>query len=124
MTGRNSFGALRHLTPEETNFLRAIIRFGEGGNEILCRLENVVVQDMNDGGMGSLYFRSEREAERKLGRCLVEVEFLDHDGIPVSAAVNLDDQDELFELDIWKVDFSRLLGFPNAQDIVVKSHQK
>jgi hypothetical protein len=32
--------------------------------------------------------------------------FKDIDGTPVSAALNVDQQGNLYELDIWKVDFS------------------
>jgi hypothetical protein len=116
-------GAPRKLTPEEEKLLREMLKYGDGSDGFIGRLDNVIVQPMDDGGMGSLYFQSERKSERKLGRSIVEVEFIDRDGVLVSAVVNVDDLNELFELDIWKVDFSRLIAFPDPQKIVVKPRQ-
>jgi hypothetical protein len=115
-----TLGAPRNLTSEEFEFLGTILRRGEVGDELIQLLADVVVQEMNDGGMGSLRFKSKGATERKLGRCVVEAEFLDRDGVCVSVAVNLDDRGELFELDIWKVDFSPLIAFPISDDIVLR----
>ncbi|WP_461625535.1 DUF6984 family protein [Bradyrhizobium sp. 25ACV] len=65
-----------------------------------------LVEQMNDGGMGSLRFVG--SADRRLGKCVGEVEFDDADGVTVSVALNVDQRGELFELDLWKVDFSPL----------------
>lgn len=120
-----SLGSPRRLTAQEIHFLRSITKDGEGGNAILHQLEELLVQDMNDGGMGSLYFPSRRKRqERRLGRPLVQVNFIDHDGIPVSALINLDQEEELFELDVWKVDFSPLCDFPDHTYIVTTSKPK
>ena len=40
------------------------------------------------------------------GRRAAEYEFLDTDGVPVIASLNLDQDGIPFELDVWKVDFS------------------
>lgn len=110
----------RRLTSDELNFLKAILR---RESVLLTGLEDVLVQDMADGGMGSLYFVGAGGSERKLGRCAVEAEFQDRDGVLVSVVVNLDDQNHLFELDILKVDFSPLIEFPDKQDIAIKAAQ-
>jgi hypothetical protein len=65
-----------------------------------------LVEEMNDGGMGSLRFVG--SADRRLGKCIGEAEFDDADGVTVSVALNVDQRGELFELDIWKVNFSPL----------------
>ncbi|MET4390470.1 hypothetical protein ABIB73_006252 [Bradyrhizobium sp. F1.4.3] len=65
-----------------------------------------LVEDMNDGGMGSLRFVG--SADRSFGKCIGEAEFDDADGVLVSLALNVDQRGELFELDLWKVDFSPL----------------
>ncbi len=43
---------------------------------------------------------------------LAEREFIDVDGIPIIVAINLHDRGELYELDIWTVDFSPLKQYP------------
>ncbi|WP_441234602.1 DUF6984 family protein [Bradyrhizobium sp. 930_D9_N1_4] len=65
-----------------------------------------LVEEMNDGEMGSLRFVG--TADRRFGRCIGEAEFDDADGVLVSVALNADQHGELFELDLWKVDFSPL----------------
>jgi hypothetical protein len=39
--------------------------------------------------------------------------------VPVSVALNLDEQGELYELDIWKMDFSPLQRIPPADQIQI-----
>ena len=83
--------------------------------EIMTKLLNIasleidvtqlLVNSMDDGGMGSLSI-GEHYASRQLGQEIAEYMFDDIDGIPVSAALNVDKQGNLYELDIWKVDFS------------------
>ncbi|MCK1287702.1 hypothetical protein IVB41_27745 [Bradyrhizobium sp. 44] len=65
-----------------------------------------LVEEMNDGGMGSLCFVG--SADRRFGKCIGEAEFDDADGVLVSVALNIDQRGELFELDLWKVDFTPL----------------
>ncbi|MCK1651415.1 hypothetical protein IVA88_08165 [Bradyrhizobium sp. 149] len=65
-----------------------------------------LVEEMNDGGMGSLLFAG--SADRRFGKCIGEAEFDDADGVLVSVALNVDQRGELFEVDLWKVDFSPL----------------
>ena len=38
--------------------------------------------------------------------------FTDEDGVKVIASLNVDSDGHLFELDIWKTDFSPLLRIP------------
>lgn len=69
--------------------------------------QDALVKPMMDGGMGSLRFVNSHP-NRRFGRKLGEAQFTDSDGILVSATLNADQFGELFELDIWKVDFSPL----------------
>jgi hypothetical protein len=52
-----------------------------------------LVEEMNDGGMGSLRFVG--SANRRLGACVGEAEFDDADGVTVSVALNIDQRGEL-----------------------------
>lgn len=71
-------------------------------------LSSMDVEDMWDGGMGGIRFVSDRTA-RLLGRDLATETFVDADGVDVIATLSLDNYGDLFELDLWKVDFSPIV---------------
>jgi len=48
----------------------------------------------------------------KMGSVLCEAESVDSDNIPLKISINLDEEGHLFELDIWKVNFSPLRTYP------------
>ncbi len=74
-------------------------------------LSHIYVEDADDGGMGGLIFISGKQG-RKLGRDIASREFTDQDGTKVIATLSLDNFGDLYELDVWKTDFSRLLSSP------------
>jgi hypothetical protein len=110
----------RKLRKEEVDLIAAILGDSPKASEILPSLPDRLVEDMKDGGMGSLRFMEQGNRERRFGKKIAEAEFADEDGIPVSAVVNLDDRDQLFELDIWKVDFSPLKRYPRREELRLK----
>lgn len=82
----------------------------------LERAEQLLVEPLADGGMGSLRIGGV-SADRELGRKVAEVHFSDADGTAVIAALNVDVDDQLFEIDIWKVDFSALQRWPSQHEV-------
>lgn len=78
-------------------------------------INSIMVSPMNDSGMGSLLIFTENfnNNERFYGDTIGEYNFKDEDGVSVSITLNVDADDDLFELDIWKVDFSKLLKLPS-----------
>ncbi|MBH0110721.1 hypothetical protein I6E81_11135 [Salinibacterium sp. NG22] len=74
---------------------------------------DISVLEMDDGGMGSLTIRG-RAVEERVERQVAEVTFFDSDGMWVSATLNVDQFDDLFELDVFKGDFSPLIEIPQA----------
>ena len=100
----------RPLTPKERDLVAFIL-----GQHSPLQGHFGLVEEMNDGGMGSLLFAG--AADRRFGRCIGEAEFDDADGVLVSVALHLDQRDELFELDLWKVDFSPLQRIPAIGDV-------
>jgi hypothetical protein len=76
---------------------------------------NLLVCPMDDGEMGSLYLFPEGNVveNRRMGDQVSEFQFTDIDVVEVIASLNLDYNGNLFELDIWKTDFSRLLKMPD-----------
>jgi hypothetical protein len=77
---------------------------------------NLLVQQMNDDGMGSLYLfpNGIMVNNRLFGECVSEHIFLDKDGIEVIVSLNVDQHGDLYELDIWKTDFSPLICIPKT----------
>jgi hypothetical protein len=73
--------------------------------------EKLMVQPMNDGKMGSLtlFPNGTDEKNRKFGKSISEYEFCDSDNVMVSVALYVDANNQLYELDMWKVDFSPLM---------------
>jgi hypothetical protein len=80
----------------------------------------LLVVEMADGGMGSLRLAQPEAGEdlRTFGRQIAAGEFVDSDGTPVSVTLNVDREGRLFELDMWKADFSPLLRWPSAESVV------
>jgi hypothetical protein len=104
---------LRKPTQEELRFIDFMIREGKG--KIHPRWsENLMVAPMDEGGTGSLllYPDGKINPKRTIGITLFELEFKDADNVPVVASLNLDQEGDLFELDIWKVNFDPLIRLP------------
>lgn len=77
-------------------------------------MENLRVCPMNDGGMGSLYLlpKNISQSGRMIGKMVSEYEFKDKDEVHVIVSLYLDQNGELFEIDIFKTDFSELSSLP------------
>jgi len=78
---------------------------------------NLFVKPLNDGGMGSLLLLPHgmsTDNNRLFGKQASECEFFDVDGVKIIASLNLDDKGRLFELDIWKTDYTALVNIPKV----------
>lgn len=77
--------------------------------------DQLSVRPMVDGGMGSLrlFPGGNFQLDRRVGKLVSEMQFQDRDGVAVVASLYLDEEGKLFELDMWKTDFSRLISFPD-----------
>ena len=76
------------------------------------------VIELKDGKMGSISFDLEKKKARY--RQITEAEYLDSDGTMVSIELTADIEDNLFELDLWKVDFSPLITYPTFDKLKIK----
>ena len=116
MSGESS--QFRKLTDAERRLLVALIGKADHLNLPIGWLESLEVQQMNDGGMGSLrlFFSTASAAQRTFGRQASELVFEDADGVKVVATLNLDSSGMPMELDLWKTDFSSLICIPVAGD--------
>ncbi|HSB16561.1 MAG TPA: hypothetical protein VLE22_19065, partial [Bryobacteraceae bacterium] len=63
-----------------------------------AELSSVLVEDMKDGGMGSIRFLTPGHAARHFGKAIAQAEYVDDDGVLVSIVVNIDQENELYEV--------------------------
>jgi len=71
-------------------------------------IDSVMVVELDDGGMGSLRFVT--GADTTMGRQGGELIFIDDDGVEVLVTLIVDEENNPFEIDVWKTDFSPLVG--------------
>ncbi|GGY45679.1 hypothetical protein GCM10011297_18020 [Bacterioplanes sanyensis] len=89
-----------------------------GLDSIGIDFREVQVEAMSDGGMGSLKFLSSTPDElRSLGLQVEAMAKDEADGVELSISLNFDSDGVLYELDIWKVDFSPLGGYPRVDSL-------
>jgi hypothetical protein len=95
------------------------VGLAESNTHIDIDTNNLKVLEMNDGGMGSLYFVSDKneKAKRIFGKTIVEKLFFDVDKVEISITLNVDTNGDLFELDIWRVDFEPLKLLPTCEKL-------
>jgi len=110
-----SNGQARHLRPDEIALIVALLSSKREEQELRKELAHALVEEMKDGGMGSLKFVG--ADGRKYGAQVAEAEFQDADGVTLNITINVDQRGSLFELAIWKIDFSPLIRLPSPPDI-------
>jgi hypothetical protein len=74
------------------------------------------VYEMNDGGMGSVRFVDNADTSRYL-KALITAEYIDADNVQVFITLNVNTAGKLFELDIFKGDFSPLNEYPKPHEL-------
>ena len=68
-------------------------------------------------GWGAFRFYNGRErSPLDYGGEIAEAAFQDADGVPVSITLNVDKFGDLFEMDVFKADFSPLIRYPDLDD--------
>ena len=92
---------MRKLNHNEETLLSKLLNIAK----IDVDLNKIEVIELNDGGMGSLGIGVGYES-REFGQQVAEYQFKDSDGVTVSATLNIDTDGALYELDIFKTDFS------------------
>ena len=111
----DEFMMRRRLTDSEKRLTKRLLSKAPDVQVPSRWLDDVMVEALPDGGMGSLRFCSGAgiAGDRKFGREAAELQFWDADGVVVLASLYLDARGEPFELDIWKTDFSPLVRIPD-----------
>ncbi len=75
-----------------------------------------MVEEYEGGIMGSISM-GDPEICPYLGD-LIQVKYIDSDGKEVVITLTQDLNYQLLDLDFWKVDFTKLLRYPTAQDLI------
>lgn len=116
---KDYLGIQRPLKEDEKALIHMLLKMGK---KCMAKyaLNSLEVQEMNDEGMGSLYIISptKKWEDRKFGKRIADVQYNDTDGIPILVSLNVDTDGDLFELDIWKINYSpvvSLKGFRNLE---------
>ena len=116
-------GPARELRDDERAIIEKLVKNTPHERKVLEDLARLSVQDMPDGGMGSVKFRTKRSKKAVYGEQIAEGSFQDADGMPVSVTLALDDTGELFELDVFKADGSPLIRYPAPDDFkIIERH--
>ncbi|HYW12620.1 MAG TPA: hypothetical protein VE871_11715 [Longimicrobium sp.] len=105
----------RKPSTDEARLIRALVARSAGLSLPPDWGGRLRVQEMSDGGMGSLRlsFADGDDGNRSLGEVAAELQFTDADGVEVIASLNADGDGVPFELDVWKSDFSALVRIPD-----------
>ena len=106
----------RNIKAEEKILITSILELAGSTDRIASIPE--VVYDSNDGGMGTIKFTNDNE--RVYAEDILEVNYIDSDKTPVKIALTIDNKGDLFELDFWKVNFEKLIEFPQPKDITLE----
>ena len=105
----------RNIKEQEKVLITSILELANSTERISSIPQ--VVYDFDDGGMGTIKLTN--NPERIYGKDILQVNYIDSDTTPVIIVLTLDDKDELFELDFWKVNFEKLLRYPKPNEIEI-----
>ena len=103
----------RELNAKENLLIRHLLFLANDSRAELT-LPNLVYV-LEDGEMGSIKFTN--NTDRMHGKNIVSVEYSDLDNILVLITLSEDQAGELFELDFWKTDFTKLVRYPSPEEV-------
>jgi hypothetical protein len=108
----------RPLHVSERELVRTMLMKKYSADPVLdAMLASSVVEEMQDGGMGSIRFLSPGGPKAVFGKTTAEAEYTDDDGVLVTIVINTDEKGELYEVGFWKVDFTPLKRYPAPSDL-------
>ena len=102
----------RQLTEAEIKLIERLLKDKPEAEKLLPQLPTVQVEELPDGGMGSLRFTGNNSEQRKLGKEIAAEIGHDVDKVPITVSLRIDNFGELYELDFWKVNFAPIQQLP------------
>jgi hypothetical protein len=117
-------GPLRAIREDEAAIIKKMVAGTPLVRQVEHQIREMQVQNMPDGGMGSIKFYSGGpRSELRYGKEIAEAAFRDADGVPVSLSLSVDKAGELFELDVFKADGSPLVRYPAPSEVeIIERH--
>ena len=111
---------LRNPSPKEFMLLEFLVGEADLSEASEAILESLKVADIDDGGMGSLrlFPKGSDDRTERIGKRASTCQFTDEDGVEVVASLNLDKHGNLYELDMWKADFGKLIRIPDDRNLL------
>ena len=88
-----------------------------GANELQYPIGEQV-DEYEGGKMGSISFSLDGAAT--YAGDLIQVDYADSDGVEVVITLTHDTENQLLDLDFWKMDFSKLIEYPKPENVLVK----
>ncbi len=120
VSSHQGLGPVRELREDELRVLRKMLSQTSIETEFEEQLASMKVQTMADGGMRSILFYNGRDRSLlDYGGQIAEAAFQDADGVPVSITLSVDTIGDLFEMDVFKADFSPLIRYPDLADLAI-----
>jgi hypothetical protein len=107
----------RALSTNELELLKFMLS-DKKHNHLLNGIGSLRVNELVDGNMGSIRFVSLLNESQAF--CLEKAEFRDAEGSNINVAINADQTGALYEIDIWKYDFTPVVEFPGKSTFVRK----
>ncbi len=101
---------IRNINKKEMVIVEYLVKLA---NYSLSEISELFVMPLNDWGMGSFtIFQNKTEIgeNRNFGKQISEYEFIDDDNVPVLVSLNVDENNHLFEVDIWKVNYDPVIN--------------
>jgi hypothetical protein len=100
----------RPIKNEEKVLIERLLKSIPDGHRFAIPAE---VENLGGGGSGGIQLAARGEYSEDL----VEASYADEDGRTVFITLTVNEFKELYELDLWKVDFSSLIKYPGPADI-------
>ena len=74
------------------------------------------------GKMGGINLLNENQGEYKGDITIAQ--YIDSDGIIVMITLTIDSNNNLLDLDFWKVNFEKLIKYPSPKDLIFENFQE
>jgi hypothetical protein len=104
--------SLRPIKPEERELISHLLRLVQGEERYKIPDE---VENLGEGGLGGIQLSGKGDPAADL----VEATYFDEDRRKVLITLTVNEHGELYDLDIWKMDFSPLRRYPTPDKVTL-----